>query len=77
MFTYTVQGSMEADSIVEIENPEAWTEPDLDDTDADPEDTGEVVFGGAGEGTRSISGNVVTVTTSTDLSDGDTFTVNL
>ena len=75
VFTYTVQGSMEANSRVEIEIPEEWTEPDYDDGDADAEDTGEVVLGGAGGGSLSISGNVVTVTTSTDLSEGDTFTV--
>ena len=75
VFTYTVQGSMEANSRVEIEIPEEWTEPDYDDGDADAQDTGEVVFGGAGGGSLSISGNVVTVTTSTDLSESDTFTV--
>ena len=75
VFTYAVQGSMEANSQVEIEIPEAWTEPDYDDGDADAQDTGEVVFGGAGGGSLSISGYVVTVSTSTDLLDGDTFAV--
>ncbi len=75
VFTYTVKGSMESNSVVEIEIPDPWTDPDYDDGDSDAQDTGEVVFGGAGEGSLSLDGNRVTVTTATDLSGGDTFTV--
>ena len=73
-FTYTATGTMQVGASVSLQIPEPWTEPEPDNGDA-VATAGETVVAGAGVVRGTVVGRVITATVSTEIVDGNTFTI--